>query len=63
MIEMFFHTIINILWITILTAVAAIAISVAYVAVKVVFCKEKGKDARTGRRSGEAPAQHRRMST
>lgn len=45
MTEMFFHTIINILWITILTAVAAIAISVAYVAVKVVFCKEKGKDA------------------
>lgn len=41
MIEMFFHTIINILWITILTAVAAIASCIAYVAVKVVFCKAK----------------------
>lgn len=45
MIEMFFHTIINFLWTIILTAVAAIASCIAYVAVKVVFCNEKAKDA------------------
>lgn len=40
MTEIFFHTFVNILWIIILTAVAAIAISIAYVAVKVVFCND-----------------------
>ena len=40
MIEMFFHTITNFLWIIILTAVAAIASCIAYVAVKVVFCND-----------------------
>lgn len=45
MTEMFFHTIINFLWIIILTAVAAIASCIAYVAVKVVFCNDKAKDA------------------
>ena len=44
MIEMFFHTIINFLWIIILTAVAAIASCIAYVAVKVVFCNDKAND-------------------
>lgn len=37
----FFHTFVNILWIIILTAFAAIAISVAYVVVKVIFFKGK----------------------
>lgn len=43
--EMFFHTIINFLWIIILTAVAAIASCIAYVVVKVVCCNDKAKDA------------------
>lgn len=41
MFELFFHTIINILWIIILTAVAAIATSIAYVVVRVIFCNGK----------------------
>lgn len=44
MMEMFFHTINNILWIIILTAVAAIAISIAYVVVKVIFFNHKKSD-------------------
>lgn len=44
MFELYFHTITNILWIIILTAVAAIVTSIAYVAVKVVFCKDKEND-------------------
>lgn len=44
MIEMIFHTIVDILWIIILTAVAAIATSIAYVVVKVFFCNDKAND-------------------
>ncbi len=40
MFELFFHTIINVLWIIILTAVAAIVSSLAYVAVKLIFSDE-----------------------
>lgn len=40
MLDPFFHTILNILWIVILTAIAAIATTVAYVAVKVIFFNE-----------------------
>jgi hypothetical protein len=44
MIEMIYHTIVDILCIIILTAVAAIATSIAYVVVKVVFCNDKSND-------------------
>ncbi len=46
MFELLFHTIIDILWIIILTAVAAIVSSIAYVAVKVIFCNDKGKSSK-----------------
>lgn len=42
MIELIFHTVMNILWIIILAAIAAIAVSIARVVVQLIFFEEKG---------------------
>lgn len=42
--DMFFHTVVNILWLIILTAAAAIVLSIAFVVVKVVFFDARRSD-------------------
>lgn len=47
MLEPFFSTILDILWIIILTAIAAIATTMAYVVVKVIFFNESESPSKT----------------